>query len=232
MKKIFTTLILASLLLCGIFAEKYNWDGAIGISFGASVCKTNFTLSGADKNYESELKGVSFDFANLDMRYVNKSNNIALLVGFGSGLFFSPSIAVGDNNITDLLDGAIGNYTSFFAGLGYNFKLSNRFSITPSFVVGFEYVSIDERRKDDRTRGVEAKFMEEQVGADIHADFRINDKWSVFLAAAGKFKFMGTYRYSDYTEKSYDFESTYQKDDTKIGFAISPRIGISYHNGH
>ena len=228
-KNVFSIFLLASLLAGGAYASEGDADKSVGLSFGASFCKTNFTMGSADGDKDSEVKGVSLDIATLDMRYVNNGNNIAVLAGFGSGILFSPKVAVGSESVSDALDGSTGTYMNLFAGIGYKFKLSERFSITPGIVVGFEYTSIDERRKDDDYKGVEAKFFEEQIGADIHADFLINEKWSVFLAATGKFKFMGWYRYNKYTENSYDFESTYQKGDTDLGFSISPKIGLSYH---
>lgn len=229
MKKI---IALAVMLVAGVAAfadeSETNWEKSIGLSTGITFSNTKFTLDSASGDMKSKVGGLSVDFANADIRSVYK-NNISVMAEFACGHLFAPTLDVDGTDMAAKLDGASGTHMNLFAGIGYRFKLSDRFSLTPSFVLGFDHTSVDGRQKDDDNQGISFNSMEYSFGANVYSEFRLSEKWSLFFSATGTLNFMGTYRYEEYTENKYDFTSTYQKNDTGFGgFAVSPKIGVSF----
>ncbi len=230
MKKMLLSLLFCAASAASVFAGEEDWDKSLGFGMGASFFKSGFEYeSDSGKKLDGEIKGFTYDFANVEVRLANKNNNFSFLAGFSAGLLF-PTLNLDGECVSDKLDDPFGLRFGFELGFGYRFACTEKLSVTPSLVLGTQFLRTGERYSSDSDKGVSVATGELSLGLDLLVDYRLSEKWSVFFATTAGVNLFGYCKYEDYTEYAHYFSVDYRECDTDFGgLYVSPRIGLSFH---
>lgn len=127
MKKIILSLLFCAASAASVFAGEEDWDKSLGFGMGASFFKSGFEYeSDSGKKLDGEIKGFTYDFANVEVRLANKNNNFSFLAGFSAGLLF-PTLNLDGECVSDKLDDPFGLRFGLELGFGYRFVCSENF---------------------------------------------------------------------------------------------------------
>ncbi len=229
MKKIVLSLLLCAASAASAFAGEEDRDKSLGFGTGASFFKSGFAYETDAGNLDGEIKGFTYDFANVEVRLANKNNNFSFLAGFSAGLLF-PTLNLDGECVSDKLDDPFGLRFGLELGFGYRFACTEKLSVTPSLVLGTQFLRTGERYSSNSDKGVSVATGELNLGLDLLVDYCLSEKWSVFFATTAGVNMFGYCKYEDYTEYTHNFIVDYRECDTDFGgLYVSPRIGLSFH---
>lgn len=192
MKKILTACMILAAAAGSVFAD---WDKTI--NFGMSFPVFNQKAED-EEDEEAKIKGVGVNF-DVQGRFVNNNNNLALLAGYSVGY-----LGVDADNILDDASGTFsGINQSIIGGIGYRFVNTERFQLTASALAGMTFVNLstdlsysDVDEEDgipfSMKADVDYSAFDFELGADIFAQFYFIEHWGISASCTALFTVAGS----------------------------------------
>lgn len=192
MKKILTACMVLAAAAGSVFAD---WDKTI--NFGMSFPVFNQKAED-EEDEEAKIKGVGVNF-DVQGRFVNNNNNLALLAGYSVGY-----LGVDADNILDDASGTFsGINQSIIGGIGYRFVNTERFQLTASVLAGMTFVNLstdlsysDVDEEDgipfSMKADVDYSAFDFELGADIFAQFYFTEHWGISASCTALFTVAGS----------------------------------------
>lgn len=193
MKKILTACMILAAAAGSVFAD---WDKTI--NFGMSFPVFNQKAED-EEDEEAKIKGVGVNF-DVQGRFVNNNNNLALLAGYSVGyLGIKAKDFLGDDYSGDV--GGINQ--SIIGGIGYRFVNTERFQLTASALAGMTFVNLstdlsysDVDEEDgipfSMKADVDYSAFDFELGADIFAQFYFTEHWGISASCTALFTVAGS----------------------------------------
>ena len=228
MKKIFTILVLGTVISGGAFAKK--WTNNVGIGFTLPISQFSADESGAD-----DIMQVGYG---LEATYVGiHQSGFTVKADVSGGLATSNDIKLQDD------DTNLGYFSNISLGAGWTFVRTEKFTFSATGMLGFDFASfIDSNDLDEEVDGKTYETLDTtfsfgmfSVGADLFASYRLTEHFGLFANVSARYLVTGgstlesEWTYKD--SKGYRKTESGTKDgpDLKGNFCVQPTIGVIWN---